>query len=269
MQDSYEATQKDPDLPSFLEDEIDSKVDIQIGTTLFPHQWGKLLSCSGRGSKNNNFIFNSSRISNTHALMYCKQNNTDLKNPYYEAYIEDTSANVSKISNEFTDEIVKNSFIFMSSLPNPTIIASTSRNSVHNQLFVNNLSNEETNDSNNFDHNSNKLYESTDSNDATRSTTVRRLLNQQRKIEDFYVLRDLLGTGTSGLVYRGIQKSTGKEWAIKVIDARKLLYTEGLTSAAITKEAEMLRALRHPYIIHLEDIFADGYNLYLVMELSI
>jgi serine/threonine protein kinase len=35
----------------------------------------------------------------------------------------------------------------------------------------------------------------------------------------------------------------------------------------ILQEAHMLRALIHPRITKLEDIFSDGHNLYIVMEL--
>ncbi len=104
---------------------------------------------------------------------------------------------------------------------------------------------------------------------ATRTSTVVRLLGQNRDIQEHYEFKELLGTGTSGRVYHGINKETGQNWAIKVMDTRKLAASSsGATAEDLTKEAEMLRSLRHPSIIHLEDIFADGHNLYLVMELS-
>ncbi len=106
-------------------------------------------------------------------------------------------------------------------------------------------------------------------NDAiSRTSTVVRLLGQERDIKEHYQMKELLGSGTSGNVYLGIHNETGKKWAVKMMDVRKLTSDGTTTVADLTKEAEMLRSLRHPGIIHLEDIFADDRNLYLVMELS-
>lgn len=69
---------------------------------------------------------------------------------------------------------------------------------------------------------------------------------------------------------------------MKVIDTRHCFYHAGEDLAAGTgggatgetaeldkllQEAHMLRSLKHPRITALEDIFADGHNLYIVMEL--
>jgi serine/threonine protein kinase len=108
---------------------------------------------------------------------------------------------------------------------------------------------------------------SSNANGLQRLNTVQRLLNQNRNIDEFYLFKDLLGSGAAGLVYRGISKETGRDYAVKVIDTRQLVISSS-NADLITKEAELLRSLRHPNIIHLEDIFASGYNVYLVMELS-
>jgi serine/threonine protein kinase len=35
-------------------------------------------------------------------------------------------------------------------------------------------------------------------------------------------VRELLGSGTSGQVFRGVSKETGRDWAVKIVDAKKL-----------------------------------------------
>jgi len=111
---------------------------------------------------------------------------------------------------------------------------------------------------------------------TTTTTTVR-----ERRIEEDYDLRDLLGTGTCGEVRRAIHRRTGDERAVKIIaiTGRKngknatnnnnniLMSCDNLT--AIQAEAEILRSLDHPYIVKLFDTYishAKG-TIYLVMEL--
>ena len=220
---------------------------------------GRSVSCQIR--------FESIRVSNRHCNIFCKQNKVDPAKPYLEAWIEDLSANGTFINKDTRlkknvprllrnadeiflinpdfirlangsvtqEEINKNSFVIMLDLPNPN-----AKVPVRNTL-------------------SRAINEAM----ATRTSTVMKMLNQNRLLEDHYELKELLGTGTSGRVYLGINKETGTSWAVKTIDTRKIESQENLT-----KEAEMLRSLRHPNIIHLEDIFADDKNIHLIMELS-
>ena len=109
---------------------------------------------------------------------------------------------------------------------------------------------------------------------TTTTTTVR-----ERRIEEDYDLRDLLGTGTCGEVRRAIHRRTGDERAVKIIaitgrkngknatNNNNLMSCDNLT--AIQAEAEILRSLDHPYIVKLFDTYishAKG-TIYLVMEL--
>lgn len=233
---------------------------------------------------------NYSRISNRHCSIFCKQNLSDPQHPYLEAWIEDTSANGTIINKDrlkknvprllhngdelnlinpdlvrvansgvTAEDVAKFSFIVTLDLPTPPDAlgeALTASGNVRSGLTG--LFNAPENGQNNNNNN----------NSLTRNNTVHRLLNQNRNISDYYVLKELLGSGAAGLVYRGISKETGRDWAVKVVDTRQLLISSN-TSQEITKEAELLRSLRHPNIIHLEDIFASGHNVYLVMELSV
>lgn len=74
-------------------------------------------------------------------------------------------------------------------------------------------------------------------------------------VKDFYDIREMIGHGTSGEVRRAINRTTGKQVAVKVIETRKFALTPGLTPKELVQEAEMLKRVDHEYIIKLEDIF--------------
>lgn len=76
--------------------------------------------------------------------------------------------------------------------------------------------------------------------------------------KDFYDVREMIGHGTSGEVRRAINRTTGKQVAVKVIETRKFALTPGLTPKELVQEAEMLKRVDHEYIIKLEDIFQVG-----------
>lgn len=226
----------------------------------------------GRGPTCNIRFTNSPRISNKHCTLFCKMNQVDRNNPYLEAWIEDLSANGTFLNRSLKlkknvprllrtgdeiymvnpdlvrlggsgvaeSDILMNSFTIILNLPNPT------QGVISESLRSHTMSKKPTKE-------------------LGRSSTVIRLLNQQRNIRDHYEFRELLGSGAAGQVYRGIQKDTGRDWAVKIIDTRHMSVSD---PAAVTKEAEMLRSIRHPNVIHLEDIFSEGNLIYLVMELS-
>ena len=105
---------------------------------------------------------------------------------------------------------------------------------------------------------------------------------QQRLFEEDYELRDLLGSGTVGNVFRAIHHKTGKELAVKRIPWTNA----GLGSRQFHRannnnkhqqkepkdhpwlaEAAILRQLNHPYIVDLIDVYVSSTFLYIVMEL--
>ena len=106
------------------------------------------------------------------------------------------------------------------------------------------------------------------SNNTSSSTSTK-----QRRVEEEYDLRDLLGTGTCGEVRRAIHRRTGEERAVKIISigGRGGTMIPGMSTeklAAIQAEAEILRSLDHPYVVKLFDMYiSPGKAIYLVMEL--
>lgn len=80
---------------------------------------------------------------------------------------------------------------------------------------------------------------------------------------DDYVKIEKIGEGTYGVVYKGKNKKTGKAVALKKI--RLESEDEGVPSTAI-REISLLKELRHPNIVGLEDVLMQENKLYLVFE---
>ncbi len=70
-------------------------------------------------------------------------------------------------------------------------------------------------------------------------------------------------SGTFSTVRKGTNKKTGEEYAIKIIDKRAV----GDKTEMIQTEIDILRRVRHPYIISLKEMFETPTTIYLVMEL--
>uniref|UniRef100_A0A672T024 non-specific serine/threonine protein kinase n=1 Tax=Sinocyclocheilus grahami TaxID=75366 RepID=A0A672T024_SINGR len=76
---------------------------------------------------------------------------------------------------------------------------------------------------------------------------------------DAYEMKEDIGVGSYSICRRCIQKSTGMEYAVKIINKAKRDPTE---------EVEiLLRYGQHPNIITLKDVYDDGRSVYLVTEL--
>ena len=105
----------------------------------------------------------------------------------------------------------------------------------------------------------------------TSSSSTTTTNESSRRLEKYYDLRDVLGSGTCGEVRRAIHHKTGLQVAVKIIpidernQSRKALlgrYNQ------IHAEASILKSLNHPYIVQLLDVFYHpGKAIYLLMEL--
>lgn len=91
---------------------------------------------------------------------------------------------------------------------------------------------------------------------------------KQQNVEDFYEMRDLLGSGQFAIVKRCIEKSTGVEYAAKFIKKRMSRGSRrGVKREEIEREVSILQQLQHPNIITLHDIFETRTEVVLVLEL--
>lgn len=82
-------------------------------------------------------------------------------------------------------------------------------------------------------------------------------------IEKYYDLADVLGSGTFSVVRKGIHLKTKEVFAVKCIDKKGVEDK----SEMIQTEIDILRRVRHPYIISLKEMFETPTHIYLVMEL--
>ncbi len=82
-----------------------------------------------------------------------------------------------------------------------------------------------------------------------------------------YELKEEIGVGSTSKCYRCVRKTDQREFACKVIDKRQVeLKFSGLLEQFYV-EINVLKALHHPNIIHLEDTFESNDRIYMVMEL--
>ncbi|XP_024080846.1 STE20-like serine/threonine-protein kinase isoform X1 [Cimex lectularius] len=90
------------------------------------------------------------------------------------------------------------------------------------------------------------------------------LHNHQRKLKQRFETIAKLGQGTYGKVQLGVNKETGQEVAIKTIKKCKIETDADLIR--IRREIQIMSSLRHPYIIHIYEVFENRDKIVLVME---
>ncbi|HEY0192663.1 MAG TPA: protein kinase, partial [Kofleriaceae bacterium] len=64
-----------------------------------------------------------------------------------------------------------------------------------------------------------------------------------------YVLREPIGQGGGGIVYKGQQLKLGRELVIKVMRERK--HESSNAKERFLREAQLASKLRHPYATHI------------------
>ena len=98
------------------------------------------------------------------------------------------------------------------------------------------------------------------------SFVLRKELFISHNSEDIYSKYDFsskpLGEGAFGVVYKGTEKVSGDERAIKIIEREKIKNFQRFYN-----EVNALKTLDHPHIIKLFEIYEDDKKVYLVQEL--
>ncbi|XP_077999440.1 calcium/calmodulin-dependent protein kinase type II delta chain-like isoform X2 [Glandiceps talaboti] len=84
------------------------------------------------------------------------------------------------------------------------------------------------------------------------------------KFSDEYDLKEELGKGAFSIVKRCVRKSTGQEFAAKIINTKKLSARD---FQKLEREARICRLLKHPNIVRLHDSIAEEGFHYLVFDL--
>jgi serine/threonine protein kinase len=86
-------------------------------------------------------------------------------------------------------------------------------------------------------------------------------------LTDKYVLKEVLGVGSTSTCHRCVSLATQQTFACKIIDKRHIESRfRGLLSQ-FNVEIDVLRELSHDGIIKLEDVYVTSEKIYMVMEL--
>ncbi|XP_017857039.1 PREDICTED: cyclin-dependent kinase 1-like [Drosophila arizonae] len=78
-----------------------------------------------------------------------------------------------------------------------------------------------------------------------------------------YEIKTMIGEGTYGVVYKALNRSTGKFVALKSV--KRIPGVEGLPSTTI-REISLLRELKHPNIVTLLDVVIVDSSICLILE---
>ena len=82
-----------------------------------------------------------------------------------------------------------------------------------------------------------------------------------------YQLMEVLGVGSTSTCHRCVDKKTGAHYACKIIDKQMIEERFHGMMEQFHTEIEALRALDHPSIIQLLDVFISEEKIFIVMEL--
>ena len=130
-----------------------------------------------------------------------------------------------------------------------------------NAAPINNNNSNNNNSNNNSNNNQNP-----DSNGGNSSATDASLDIDNEPALEGYERTDRIGQGAYGIVYRGVQRSTGVTVAIKRIPFADAA-PEGGVPCNVIREISLLRELDHPNVVRLLDVNqARPGELYLVFE---
>lgn len=78
----------------------------------------------------------------------------------------------------------------------------------------------------------------------------------------FSVKDEVVGQGAFATVKKAVERSTGKTFAVKIINKRKVMGNMD----GVTRELEVLQKLDHPRIVRLKGFYEDPENYFMVME---
>jgi serine/threonine protein kinase len=90
-------------------------------------------------------------------------------------------------------------------------------------------------------------------------------MSEPRRIGNRFVIKELIAEGMLGAVHRGVDERTGQLVVIKTLKS-DLLKERPTLLARFRREAEALRQLNHPSIVHCYDLIEQDENHYLIME---
>ncbi|XP_052462302.1 peripheral plasma membrane protein CASK isoform X7 [Carassius gibelio] len=84
--------------------------------------------------------------------------------------------------------------------------------------------------------------------------------------EDVYELCEVIGKGPFSVVRRCINRETGQQSAVKIVDVAKFTSSPGLSTEDLKREASICHMLKHPHIVELLETYSSDGMLYMVFE---
>ncbi|MGH0120211.1 UNVERIFIED_CONTAM: hypothetical protein FKN15_006372 [Acipenser sinensis] len=91
---------------------------------------------------------------------------------------------------------------------------------------------------------------------------------KQQNVEEFYEIREELGSGQFAIVKQCKEKSSGLEYAAKFIKKRQSRASRrGVRREEIEREVNILQQIQHPNIITLHDVYENRTDTVLILEL--
>ncbi|XP_072542314.1 peripheral plasma membrane protein CASK isoform X8 [Salminus brasiliensis] len=84
--------------------------------------------------------------------------------------------------------------------------------------------------------------------------------------EDVYELCEVIGKGPFSVVRRCINRETGQQFAVKIVDVAKFTSSPGLSTEDLKREASICHMLKHPHIVELLETYSSDGMLYMVFE---
>ncbi|XP_033299533.1 obscurin isoform X7 [Bombus bifarius] len=86
--------------------------------------------------------------------------------------------------------------------------------------------------------------------------------HHDKLLDEFYDLGDELGRGTQGVTYHAVERSTGKNFAAKV------MHGKGELRPYMYNEIEIMNSLNHRKLLRLHDAYETDKSVTLIMELA-
>ncbi|XP_077513819.1 peripheral plasma membrane protein CASK isoform X2 [Amblyomma americanum] len=84
--------------------------------------------------------------------------------------------------------------------------------------------------------------------------------------DDVYEMHEFIGKGPFSVVRRCVHKTTGQQFAVKVVDVAKFTSCPGLGTEDLKREATICHMLKHPHIVELLETYSSEGMLYMVFE---
>jgi len=101
----------------------------------------------------------------------------------------------------------------------------------------------------------------------SRAADVHEGSDAEAALYEKYQLMEVLGVGSTSTCHRCVDKKTGAHYACKIIDKQMIEERFHGMMEQFHTEIEALRALNHPSIIQLLDVFISEGKIFIVMEL--